>query len=80
MSLDDLIEYVTKKRIEISEIVLVLRDHLGSTTHPAARARLREALVVAEDIASQKRGSTDAEWDQLLQDIAVANWTIKSGA
>ncbi len=80
MTLDDLIEYVTKKQIKISEIDAVLRDHLASTTHPAGRARLREALVVAEHIASQTTGSTDADWDQLIHYIAVANWAIKSGA
>jgi hypothetical protein len=35
---------------------------------------------VAEYIASRKSGGTDAEWDQLVHDIAVANWAIKSGA
>lgn len=75
---DDL--YATKKRIEIGEIVPVLQDHLASSTYPAGRARLREALVVAEYIASRKSGGTDAEWEQLVHDIAVANRTIKSGA
>ncbi len=78
MLLDDMIERINRKELKIDEIEMVLRDYLASAAHPAQRARLREALAVAEHIAN--RGGTRTDWDQLIHYIAVADWAIKSGA
>ncbi len=52
--------------------------YLASAAHPAGRARLREAIAVAEHIASGEGTSTD--WDQLIDYVAVAIWAVKSDA
>ena len=78
MTLDELSERITRKYIAIKEVEIILRDHLASAPQPAGRARLREALAVAEHIAN--RGGTSSDWNELVHYIDVANLAVKSDA